>query len=246
MLSCSRPNGTEEICTYDAAGRLTEQKDVRIRTGDGGDAEQEDILTCFTYTYDDAGNITSIRGTETADTEEGIGGLKSASMTYDAENRLITYNGEELRYDADGNQTYGPINGVMSELVYDCRNRLVSAGGVRYTYDAENVRIAAETTEYREEYVTDTVSDALSRVLTIRRFSKYVDGTDEVGEAGSAMQSQDVREILCIHGNGLISEKTAGSTKEIMTSPTQSKAAMGFLATAPFVTALATGFTHPV
>ena len=62
-----------------------------------------------------------------------------------------------LRYDADGNMTYGPVNGVMTELVYDCRNRLVSAGGVEYTYDAENVRLSAETTEYREEYVTDQI-----------------------------------------------------------------------------------------
>lgn len=93
-------------------------------------------------------------------------------MTYDADNRLLTYNGETLRYDADGNMTYGPVDGVMSELVYDCRNRLIRAGGITYTYDAENIRIQAETTDYMETYVTDTVSATLSRVLTMTVYEK--------------------------------------------------------------------------
>ena len=109
-------------------------------------------------------------------------------MTYDEENRLITYNGEEILYDADGNMTYGPVNGVMSELVYDCRNRLVSAGGVTYTYDAENNRIAMESDRHKETYVVDTVSSSLSRILTI---------TDGSGTT-----------TLCIYGQGLICEKT--------------------------------------
>lgn len=83
---------------------------------------------------------------------------------------------------------YGPMNGVMTELVYDCRNRLVSAGGVTYTYDAENNRIAMESERHKETYVVDTVSSDLSRILTI---------TDGEGST-----------TLCIYGNGLICEKT--------------------------------------
>ncbi|MBQ5675458.1 MAG: hypothetical protein IIV45_10340, partial [Lachnospiraceae bacterium] len=37
--------------------------------------------------------------------------LTSAEMTYDAENRLITYNGEEILYDEEGNMVYGVVNG---------------------------------------------------------------------------------------------------------------------------------------
>ncbi len=185
-----RPNGTEEICTYNAAGLLVEQKDVK----------GEEVLTHYTYTYDGYGNITTIEGTETTDTEEGISKLVSASMTYDADNRLLTYNGEELKYDTDGNMTYGPVDGVMSELVYDCRNRLISAGGITYTYDAENIRIKAETDEYVEEYVTDTVSASLSRVLTMTVYDKHNGKMDTVGTT-----------TVYLYGQGLISEKTEGT-----------------------------------
>jgi len=185
-----RPNGTEEICTYNAAGQLTEQKDVK----DG------EVLTHYVYTYDGYGNITTIEGTETTDTKEGLSRLSAASMTYDEANRLLTYNGEELCYDADGNMTYGPVNGVMGELVYDCRNRLVSAGGITYTYDAENIRIKAETADYVEAYVTDTVSASLSRVLTMTVYRK---------QSGVAQATGTTTTYY--HGQGLISEETEGS-----------------------------------
>ena len=121
-------------------------------------------------------------------------------MTYDGANRLLTYNGEELRYDADGNMIYGPVNGVMDELVYDCRNRLVSAGGITYTYDAENIRIKAETADYVEKYVTDTVSASLSRVLTMTVYRKQNGVAETIGTT-----------TTYYHGQGLISEETGGS-----------------------------------
>ena len=185
LTRTTRPNGTEEICTYNKAGLLVEQKDVK----------GEDVLTHYIYTYDGYGNVTTIEGTETTDTKEGISKLTSASMTYDADNRLLTYNGENLRYDADGNMTYGPVDGVMSELVYDCRNRLVSAGGITYTYDAENIRIKAENADYVEEYVTDTVSASLSRVLTMTVYEKK-SGVSET--------------TTYLYGQGLISEEKEG------------------------------------
>jgi len=187
LTRTTRPNGTEEICTYNAAGLLVEQKDVK----------GEEVLTHYIYTYDGYGNVTTIEGTETTDTEEGISNLTSASMTYDEANRLLTCNGETLRYDADGNMTYGPVDGVMSELVYDCRNRLVRAGGITYTYDAENIRIKAETADYVEEYVTDTVSASLSRVLTMTVYE------EKAGVTGTT--------TTYFYGQGLISEETEGN-----------------------------------
>ncbi len=155
------------------------------------------MLNHYTYTYDGYGNITAIEGTETA--SEGIDKLTGAKMTYGADNRLLTYNGAELQYDAEGNMTYGPINGVMSTLTYDCRNRLVSAGGITYAYDAENNRISAETDTYLEEYVTDTVSSSLSRVLTATRYEKQKDASGkETLDAGST--------TTYYYGTGLISE----------------------------------------
>lgn len=89
-------------------------------------------------------------------------------MKYDSANRLISYNGKEVKYDADGNMIYGPLDGKMTEFKYDARNRLIQAGDVKYNYDAENVRISAEYVKYTETYVTDRESD-LSRTLQIIR-----------------------------------------------------------------------------
>ena len=93
-------------------------------------------------------------------------------MTYDADNRLITYNGEEILYDEEGNMVYGVVNGEMTTLTYDCRNRLVTAGEWHYTYDAENNRISSGNNEYEETYIVDKVSQSLSRVLTTTRYNK--------------------------------------------------------------------------
>ena len=183
LTHTTRANGTEEFCTYNEAGLLVAQKDVK----------GEEVLTHYTYTYDARGNIASVEGTET--TAGDLTRLASATMTYDAANRLLTYNGEALRYDADGNMTYGPVNGLMSELIYDCRNRLVSAGGVSYTYDPENTRIAAETDSYREVYVTESVASSLSRILSATRYEKTA------GEA-----ALDGETTLYIYGNGLVYE----------------------------------------
>ena len=95
--------------------------------------------------YDEAGNITKVskQQEEWAD----ISKLTDALMTYDAQNRMLTYNGETIEYDADGNMTYGPLAGVMTKFTYDCRNRLVQAGDYHYEYNSENVRISAENKE---------------------------------------------------------------------------------------------------
>ena len=85
-------------------------------------------------------------------------------MTYDKNNRLLTYNGEKIQYDKDGNMTYGPLQGKMTRFEFDCRNRLVKAGNTSYTYDAENNRIAVQTGSKRTEYVINTQPE-LSQVL---------------------------------------------------------------------------------
>ena len=90
--------------------------------------------------------------------------LETVTMTYNDANRLVTYNGQKVKYDEKGNMTYGPVDGVMQELTYDCRNRLVEAGGVSYTYDAENTRIATTEDGLTTEYVTDA-GGSLSKLL---------------------------------------------------------------------------------
>ena len=138
-------------------------------------------------------------------------GVSSVEMKYDATNRLISYNGEEVKYDADGNMIYGPLDGKMTKFEYDSRNRLICAGDVRYRYDAENVRIAADYPEYTEEYVIDR-ENAPSRTLQIIRTDKNSgadnsetnSGTDK--EAGIGYSDS---EINYYYGIALIYEKEA-------------------------------------
>jgi RHS repeat-associated protein len=58
------------------------------------------------------------------------------NMTIDSDNRLKTFNGNNVTVDADGNMTYGPLtNNTFGTYTYDARNELTSAGGLSYGYD---------------------------------------------------------------------------------------------------------------
>ena len=89
-------------------------------------------------------------------------------MTYTEDNRLATFNGQEVQFDADGNMISGPLNGQMSSYTYDSRNRLVTAGNLTYEYDAENNRVSVTEnsggTPSKTDYVVNPHA-ALSQVL---------------------------------------------------------------------------------
>ncbi len=183
LHTTTKPDESVETNTYDNLSRLTE------RTVAGKDGS---LINKYTYTYDSWGNIISMGYESSFEGDASTTTFTSASMTYDSSNRMVTYNGEDILYDDDGNMLYGPLDGEMVTFTYDCRNRLTSAGDTIYEYDAENIRTATETPEYREEYVTDTVGD-LSRVLVIIRENKTNDKTDVE---------------TYYYGNGLIYEKS--------------------------------------
>ena len=196
LHTTTKPDGSVETVTYDKLSRVTQSEVV---------AKDDTLISRYSYVYDSWGNIVSI----TYEDESGEGrtttssvasksvtnsdGSKTVSMSYDSSNRMVTYNGEDVVYDNDGNMVYGPLNGEMVTFTYDCRNRLTSAGNTTYEYDAENVRTATETPEYREEYITDSVSE-LSRVLVITREYKTKNKTETE---------------QYYYGNGLIYEKSS-------------------------------------
>ena len=144
LIETKRANGTVEKREYDKSGQLTLILDM---SGDKVVNRQE-------YSYDASGNITSVK--QLYNGETNFTQVMKAKMTYDKNNRLLTYNGEEVKYDKDGNMTYGPLDGVMKEFVFDCRNRLVQAGDTIYEYDAENNRVAVITKTKRTEYVVNS------------------------------------------------------------------------------------------
>ncbi|MDE6761667.1 MAG: PEGA domain-containing protein [Lachnospiraceae bacterium] len=162
LVKTKRPDGTIETRAYDKAGRLISILD---KCGDTVVNQQE-------YSYDASGNITTVKALESGSLDFKT--VASAEMTYDVNNRLLTYNGEEVKYDKDGNMTYGPLQGKMEEFVYDCRNRLVKAGDTSYEYDAENNRTAVITGTKRTEYVVNSQPE-LSQILQ----SRITDGERE-------------------------------------------------------------------
>ncbi|MBO4337545.1 MAG: RHS repeat-associated core domain-containing protein, partial [Lachnospiraceae bacterium] len=108
------------------------------------------------YTYDAYGNIVEKTGEIPGDPSA----LENAVMTYDADNRLQTYNGRKVSFDENGNMTEGPVAGEWGRFTYDCRNRLAavdteSGKHSEYIYDAENVRIQSISDDKKYIYVTD-------------------------------------------------------------------------------------------
>ena len=100
---------------------------------------------------------------------------------------------------------YGPLNGKMAEFEYDCRNRLVSAGGISYEYDAENNRISQTENGAKTEYIVDSNSSSLTRILTAE---KEGDTTYYIYGIGLIAQ-ENGNEYLIYHFNNI------GSTEAV-------------------------------
>ena len=191
LTKTSRADGSVEERTYDANGRL-----VTIVDKNG-----EKVINQKVYSYDESGNVTKISSSDGTTMD----GLTSSEMKYNENNQLIEYNGEEVKYDADGNMIYGPLNGKMAEFEYDCRNRLVSAGGISYEYDAENNRISQTENGAKTEYVVDSNSSSLTRILTAE---KEGDTTYYIYGIGLIAQ-ENGNEYLIYHFNNI------GSTEAV-------------------------------
>lgn len=212
LTETKRSDGSVETCTYDKSGRLTSITDA---TASG------EVISSYEYTYDEAGNIVYIEGvgttpesiseTASGQTTEGTAALTEAekqavsiAMTYDADNRLITYGGEAVTYDANGNMLHGPLNGEMADFTYDCRNRLIKvteADGTvtAYEYDAENIRTASVTGGIRREYITDREAE-YSQVLVKTEYEKNAFGR----------YTKEREQTLYTYGLGLTGEKRKG------------------------------------
>ena len=157
VLKQINANGTVDGYEYDDMGQLIKQT-VSDKAGDA--------LSYIEYEYDEAGNVTNKTSSYT---QEIVSDVKSVDMTYDKANRLVTYNGETVTYDAEGNMTYGPdAEGVMTHYTYNCRNMLIEADGVQYEYDPEGNRTAQidTATGKRTEYVVDDNSNTLTATET--------------------------------------------------------------------------------
>ena len=158
LSSETRPDGSTQTYTYNANGQLTQTVDK---------AEDDSIINEYSFEYDADGNII----TENSAFEPDVNSITipSETMVYGDANRLISYNGTSISYDADGNMLSTPLGDKWGALTYNSENMLmevtVSGSAIAaYTYDAEGNRSAKTEKGVTTTYVVDT-NAALSRVL---------------------------------------------------------------------------------
>jgi RHS repeat-associated protein len=130
LTSIERPNGTRQRLEYYDSNQLQHSYEEKGATA----------LWNAGYGYDNAYRLTSYTPTPITKTLPP----PPASMTYDNDNRLSTYNGQSVTSDTNGNLLAAPASGfLLGALTWDARNRLLTSGGVTYTYDSENRRISS-------------------------------------------------------------------------------------------------------
>jgi RHS repeat-associated protein len=105
------PNGIVATSWYDNANQLASLSYASAQT----------TLGTFTYTYDAAGQRTSVGGTWA---RTGVPAALT-SATYDAANRIVTWNGTSFSYDLNGNLT----NDGTLAYTWDARNQLAGLSG---------------------------------------------------------------------------------------------------------------------
>ncbi len=143
LTSVTRPNKTLRLMSYDDGGELT---NIVER------ATSQFPIAFYKLNYDLAGRVQwEFKGplphTNTAPTR---------TMTYDADNRLATFNGTSVTVDNAGNLTYGPgTNNTFGTYTYDPRNELTSAGGLSYGYDPAGNRTSLTNGANAATYVID-------------------------------------------------------------------------------------------
>jgi len=147
------PNNTRRVYLYDFAGRLASVRQEQTSTGS--------LLVEHTYQYDALDRIEK----ETVEPEPAFFTVPVALMTYDADDRLDTFNGLQCVSDLDGNLVTGPLNGNLTGFTFDARNRLTAVGNASFTYDSAGRRTSKTENGTTTSYVHDPQA-SLSRMLT--------------------------------------------------------------------------------
>ncbi len=168
LIKTTRPDGSVEIREYDHNSCLTRLHDI-----DHGNE--------YKYEYDALNNL---RAERSIASQSAVNQSKAA-MNVATDNRLDSWNGNTVTYDADGNMTYGPLNGTMQSYTYDSRSRLTAAGTASYSYDAENNRIEVTENNDTTSYVINPhagLSQVLMKTGPDDTVTYYVYGLGLIGE----------------------------------------------------------------
>lgn len=129
ISSVTLPNGASNEYTYGSTGAIASI----VSKAAGGAIISTRILT------------RSHDGFVTADSGASLAVMPApATLTFDADNRVSTFNATALTFDDNGNMLSGPTGTSppysIGALTYDSRNRLLTAGGLTSGYDPEGRR----------------------------------------------------------------------------------------------------------
>jgi RHS repeat-associated protein len=169
------PNGIAVAYAYDAASRLTSLTYTLSSA----------VLGTLTYTYDAAGNRTSVGGSW------GRTGLPQpvASATYDAANQQLTFGGQTFTYDPNGNLTSDGTN----TYTWEARDRLVAINGASvaasFSYDGVGRRQGKTVNATATQFLYDglnpiqelTGTTPVVNFLTGLGIDEYFTRTDATG-----------------------------------------------------------------
>jgi len=130
IKTITRPNGTQRIINYDTMGEPTNI--VEMLTN-------QMPIAFFALNWTNTGKV----AWEFTGPLPHAVTLPTRSMIYDDDNRLFTFNGQNVTVDTNGNLTSGPLtNSTFATYTYNARNQLLSAGGLSYAYDPAGNRTA--------------------------------------------------------------------------------------------------------
>jgi RHS repeat-associated protein len=218
LKTITRPNGTVRAIDYDDAGQPT-----AITEKTGGNVP----IAFFRLNWDTAGR-TEWEYTAPVPHHNPV---PTRNMTYDDDNRLATFNGQQVFNDLDGNMFWGPLtsNG-FAYYNFDARNRLFnvtpnSGPTSTCTYDALNNRVSMFDGTNTTRFVINP-NAALSQVLMrvkngVTNYYVYGLGlpyeADDSGNTKTYHYDNRGSTVAITAGNGMVTDRIEYSAYGITT-----------------------------
>jgi RHS repeat-associated protein len=136
LIKTQFPNGVVETRSYDLSGHLVSMLTVNSKGS---------VIYSSKSILDASGRV--IR--ESISPPPSLTSPSTMKLTVDADNRVVSYNGQPVSYDAAGNLIKGPLptGAAMSEFSYDGRNQLSKGSNINYQYDPDGIRTEIMITE---------------------------------------------------------------------------------------------------
>jgi|GEM_PF-2888861 len=132
LESIDRANDTRRVLAYDAAGRTTSIREI---------AADGKLISYYKFERDPLGRVKhEVRGPRPPPYLTDV-----QTATFDIDDRLATFNGQNVGNDVDGNMTSAPVAAAQWKTFnYDARNRLTSIDSPSIwenVFDAEGLRV---------------------------------------------------------------------------------------------------------